>query len=64
MAPRRELLESTGKHLNVATSQTSMFWGFAEKQKNIPPVVFNGESKTGLGFETGPRQQKLCHDPT
>ena len=52
-----------GKHLFAATSQTSMFWGFTKKSSTLPHVVWAGESKTGLGFGIGPRQQTCQRSP-
>jgi len=34
-----------------------------KKSSNMPRVVRAEESKTGLGFEIGPRQQKLWRGP-
>ena len=37
---------------------------FSKNLKRVPSVVFNEESKTGLGFEIGHRQQKIWCKPS
>ena len=47
----------------VKSGQTRPFLGFTKKSSWLPRVVWAEESKTGLGFKIGPRQQKCQRTP-
>ena len=55
--------KKTPKRDNYIQSQMSMFWGFTKKTSNMPRLFFDEKSKTSLGFEIRPRQQKLWRSP-
>ena len=48
---------------NAKTGQASPFLGSMKNPENMPRVLFNEESKTGLGSEIGHRQQKCWLTP-
>ena len=56
----KKSLENT---FSPKTSVKSSFLGFTKKSSTLPRVVWAGKSKTGLGFEIGPRQQKFQRSP-
>ena len=49
---------------NIKNGQMSPFFEFSENPKHMPRVVWAEESKTGLGYQIEPSQQKYKHKPT